>query len=198
MDETRVFKTYNAFLEPIGSAVVFDYADAGYYEDLPAPRRSSRRPAQPDVRRAREWVLERPEEAADELEARPISRRGQGVSLLTVAGFALAALLLVTLLMAHIRMTALSDAAAASQTYLAELTEQQHKLQARYEQTFSLSEVERRATQELGMQKPRDGQIVYLDGLSGGDRAVVIEPQPDGGVLDVFSVLLDSVRSFFG
>lgn len=200
MDETRVFKTYNRLLEPAAGPAAYDYAGAGYYEDIPAPRRRSARPVQEPVRRAREWVREQPEDAEvlDEIEARPISRRGQGVSLLTVGGFALAAVLLVMLLMSHIRMTAVSDAAAASQTRVEELTEQQHKLQARYEEAFSLGEVERYATEELGMQKPRAGQITYLDGLGGADRAEVIVQEEKNTRTPYFAGLMDCIRSYFG
>lgn len=197
MDETRVFKTYNSLLEPVMETAAYDYAGAGYYEDLPAPRRRSARPVREPVRRAREWIRETPQEAADELEARPISRRGQGISLVTIAGFALAAIMLVMLLMSHVRMTALSDEAAACQSRLTELGEQQNKLQARYEQTFSLAEVERYATEELGMQKPRAGQITYLDCLGGSDRAVVIVPEEET-MWSGFSLLLDSIGSYFG
>lgn len=198
MDETRVFKTYNVVLDPTVRPAAYDYASAGYYEDAALPRRRSARSAGQSSRRVREWIREYPEESAavDEIDARPISRRGQGISLLTIAGFALAAVLLVVLLLCHIRMTALSDAAAASQTRLTELTEQQRKLQARYEEVFTLSEVERYATEELGMQKPRAGQITYLDALGGSDRAVVIVPEEKDG-LDL-SLLLDSIRSYFG
>lgn len=197
MDETRVFKSYNGVLTSAERSVVFDYASAGYYEDTTSCGRRASRPAPQSARRVREWIRETPQEraAADELEARPISRKGQGISLATVAGFVLAALLLVTLLMSHVRMTALSDAAAASQTRLTELTEQQHKLRARYEEVFSLSEVERYATDKLGMQKPRAGQITYLDSLGSGDRAVVIVPEEENGL---WSELLDSIRAYFG
>lgn len=200
MDETRVFKTYNSILEPVMRPAVYDYATAGYYEDIPAPRRRSAPPSARPARRVRDWVRESPEERAafDEIEARPISRRGQGISLVTIAGFALAAILLVTLLMSHVRMTALSDAAAASQTRLTELSEQRHKLQAQYEQAFSLAEVERYATQELGMQKPRAGQITYLDSLGGSDHAVVIVPEGNDSSVSVFAGVLDSIRSYFG
>lgn len=177
----------------------YDYADAGYYEDIPIPRRRSTRTVREPVRRVHDWVREWPEDAieeADEIEARPISRRGQGVSLLTLGGFALAAVLLVLLLMSHIRMTMVSDAAAASRTRVEELTEQQHKLQAQYEVTFSLAEVERYATEELGMQKPRAGQITYLDGLGGSDRAEIITQ--DSARPSYFAELLAQIRAYFG
>ncbi len=199
MDETRVFKTYNARLEPAEGPMSYDYADAGYYEDIPIPRRRSTRTVREPVRRVHDWVREWPEDAieeADEIEARPISRRGQGVSLLTLGGFALAAVLLVLLLMSHIRMTMVSDAAAASRTRVEELTEQQHKLQAQYEVTFSLAEVERYATEELGMQKPRAGQITYLDGLGGSDRAEIITQ--DSARPSYFAELLAQIRAYFG
>lgn len=200
MDETRVFKTYNVVLDPTVRPAAYDYASAGYYEDAPAYRRRGAHSARQPSRRVREWIREYPEEntAVDEIEARPISRRGQGVSPLTVAGFALAALLLVVLLLCHIRMTALSDAAASSQTRLTELAEQQRKLQARYEEVFTLSEVERYATEELGMQKPRAGQITYLDTLGGADRSVVIVPEEKNALVEELSLLLDGIRSYFG
>lgn len=199
MDETRVFKSYNGVLKPTARSAAYDYASAGYYEEVPSYGRRSARPAPPPTtRRVREWIRETPDERVDEIEARPISRKGQGISPVTLLGFALAALLLVTLLMSHIRMTALSDAAAASQTRLTELTEQQHKLQARYEEVFSLSEVERYATEELGMQKPRAGQITYLDALGGSDRAVIIEPESSEGLFSALALVFDSVRSYFG
>lgn len=200
MDETRVFKTYNGVLEPVGRSVAYDYASAGYYEDVPVRRRRSVRPVREPVRRVREWVREDADtiDTLDEIEARPISRKGQGISLATIAGFALAAMLLVLLLMSHIRLTALSDAAAASQTRLTELSEQQNKLQARYEEAFTLSEVERYATQELGMQKPRVGQVTYLESLGGADRAEVVVPQQRGAFAPLFDGLADSIRSYFG
>lgn len=200
MDETRVFKTYTGFFDSMDGPEAYDYASAGYYEDTAAPRRRSARPVREPARRVREWIRENPEDLAQDeaIDARPISRRGQGVSLATVAGFALAALLLVVLLLCHIRMTALSDAAAASQARLEELVEQQRKLQARYEEVFTLSEVERYATQELGMQKPRAGQITYLEGLGGEDRAVVIVPEEKNGLISELTLMLDSIRSYFG
>ncbi len=198
MDETRVFKTYNGILEPVGRSAAYDYAAAGYYEDV--PRRRSARPVREPVRRVREWVREDADEidTLDEIEARPISRKGQGISIATIAGFVFAAMLLVLLLMSHIRLTALSDAAAASQTRLSELSEQQNKLQARYEQAFTLSEVERYATQELGMQKPRAGQITYLETIGGTDRAEVVVPERESAFAPLFDGLVDSLRSYFG
>lgn len=200
MEETRVFKTYNGILEPVGRSAAYDYASAGYYEDASVQRRRSARPVREPVRRVREWVREDADEidTLDEIEARPISRKGQGISIATIVGFVFAAMLLVLLLMSHIRLTALSDAAAASQTRLSELSEQQNKLQARYEQAFTLSEVERYATQELGMQKPRAGQITYLETIGGTDRAEVVVPERESAFAPLFDGLADSLRSYFG
>lgn len=195
MNETRVFKTYkySDILNTTDAVAAYDFAGAGYYEDLRDlyfPR-----PAEEPPKRRKEWVREKDEAFAG---TRAISRKGQGISLLTVLGFLAAAVLLVMVLLAQIQMTALADSAAGLENRISELRTQQNKLVASYETTFSLAEVERCAVEELGMQKPRAEQIVYLDGVGAADRVVVLE-QPEQNMFSLgFSSVLDSLWSYFG
>jgi len=197
MDETRVFKTYNMSLDPMDVDFLYDYAAAGYYEDIPAPMPRRRKAPAREIPapRARSRVNE---DTADEVEARPMSRAGQGISLLTMFGFALAAILLVLMLFSHIELTALSESAADCQTQIAALTEQQHKLQARYETLFSLSAVEEYATRELGMQKPGADQIVTVDACGGEDVAEIVRPKETGMFTLAFRGVMERLVAYFG
>ena len=194
MDKTRVFKSYNPseLLNGPDSVLVYDFAGAGYYEDLyvPAPRRAPRP-------REQEWIREEPREEAF-ARRRAIRRKGQGVSVFTVLGFAVAAVLLVMVLLAQVQMTAISDSAAGLETQILVLRAEHNKLLAAYETTFSLAEVEDYAVNVLGMQKPRADQIVYLDGLGTADRAVILQPQEPDGIFQSLESVLDSLWSYFG
>lgn len=198
MDETRVFKSYSysELLNGSDSVLAYDFAGAGYYEDLYAP--VPRRAPQPQPRQReqeQEWIREEPEAFA---RRRAISRKGQGVSVFTVLGFAVAAVLLVMVLLAQIQMTAIADSAAGLENQILELRSEHNKLLAAYETTFSLAEVEDYAVNELGMQKPRADQIVYLDGLGTADRAVILQPQEQSMFALGIESVFDSLWSYFG
>lgn len=198
MDETRVFKIYSGseLLRAADAALGYDFAGAGYYEDgsaglfpglpktAPVPRR-----------REKEWVRERQDGG---LFSRSLRRQARGISFVTVGGFLLAAVLLVLVLLAQIRLTALSDSAAAAESSIRQLQTQQDKLRAEYATTFSLEEVEDYAVNVLGMQKPGAEQIVYLQDLDAQDRAVVLAPEEENLISQSLRSLADCLRSYFG
>lgn len=196
MDETRVFKSYSysELLNGSDSVLAYDFAAAGYYEDLYAP---APRPVPRPRQREPEWIREEPR---DEVFARrrAIRRKGQGISVFTVLGFAVAAVLLVMVLLAQIQMTAISDSAAGLENRILELQGEHNKLLAAYETTFALAEVEDYAVNVLGMQKPRAEQIVYLDGLGTADRAVILQPQEQSMFSLGLESIVDSLWSYFG
>lgn len=194
MDETRVFKTYSYsdVLNGADPLPVYDFAGAGYYEDI-QDNYFPRPVSEPRVRE--QWVREK---AAERSSARVLPRKGIGLFLVTAAGALAAAVLLVMLLLAQIQMTALSDSAAGLENRILELRAEQNRLAAAYETAFSLAEVEEYALNELGMQKPRPEQIVYLSGVGAADRAVIVEePVQNMFSLGVTSVM-DSLWSYFG
>ena len=71
--------------------------------------------------------------------------------------------MLVTALLGCIRLAALSEELNALEKSLKTLKEENRLLQARVESSLSLAELERRATEELGMQRLSPGQIIYID-----------------------------------
>lgn len=76
-------------------------------------------------------------------------------------GFSL--LLLVSALLGAIRLAALSEELNTLEKTLKTLKEENRVLHARVESSLSLEELERRATEELGMQRLSPGQIIYID-----------------------------------
>ena len=72
-------------------------------------------------------------------------------------------LLLVSALLGSIRLAALNEELTSLEKSLKTLKEENRVLQARVESSLSLEELERRATEELGMQRLSPGQIIYID-----------------------------------
>ena len=72
-------------------------------------------------------------------------------------------LLLVTALLGCIRLAALNEELTALEKSLKTLKEENRVLQAKVESSLSLAELERRAIEELGMQRLSPGQIVYIE-----------------------------------
>ena len=71
--------------------------------------------------------------------------------------------LLVSALLGSIRLAALNEELTGLEKSLKTLKEENRVLQARVESSLSLEELERRATEELGMQRLSPGQIIYID-----------------------------------
>ena len=76
-------------------------------------------------------------------------------------GFSL--LLLVSALLGCIRLAALNEELSALEKSLKTLKEENRVLQAKVESSLSLEELERRAIEELGMQRLSPGQIIYIE-----------------------------------
>ena len=76
-------------------------------------------------------------------------------------GFSL--VLLVSALLGSIRLAALNEDLTGLEKSLKTLKEENRVLQARVESSLSLEELERRATEELGMQRLSPGQIIYIE-----------------------------------
>lgn len=76
-------------------------------------------------------------------------------------GFSL--LLLVGTLMGSIELAAMNEELTALEQELSELKNDKRILQAGYESSLSLEELERYAKEELGMQTLKPSQIFYID-----------------------------------
>lgn len=71
--------------------------------------------------------------------------------------------LLVAALLGSIELAALNEELTTMERELKELKEENRVLQAEYETSMSLEELERYATEKLGMQRLSPGQIIYLE-----------------------------------
>lgn len=111
-------------------------------------------------------------------QARAIPRTKQFVAPGAILGFSIAAILMVMMLMAQVRLTILSDETVALQNTLMELRTEESKLKIAYEGAFNLSEIETYATKELGMQKPRSDQIFYVNS-SAPDKAMILREEAE-------------------
>lgn len=121
----------------------------------------------------------------------------QSISPLAIVGCICAAVMVVFLLMAKIQLTELTDQAVALENQLTELSVAQNRLLIDYESAFNLTEIEEYATTQLGMQRPREDQIFYLESTV-SDKAVIIE-NSDGkkGLGDRLFDMLSSVSEYF-
>ena len=93
---------------------------------------------------------------------------------MAIVGFICAAVMIVLLLMVKVQLTEITDQAVALERQLTELEVAQNRLLIDYESAFNLTEIEEYATTQLGMQRPRDEQIYYLDSTV-PDKAVILE-----------------------
>ena len=75
------------------------------------------------------------------------------------------ALLLVMTLFTHIRLVRTQSRIAELEAAITRAENEQIQLQIKTASALDLSELERRATQELGMRRPEPGQIVEIDYL---------------------------------
>jgi cell division protein FtsL len=119
----------------------------------------------------------------------------QSVSPLAIAGFAIAAVLLVLSLMARVQFTEVSDQAAKLQSQLTELTTEQSRLTIQYESALNLTEIEDYAVNTLGMTKPHSDQIRYINGTP-QDNAEILDGQ--SAASDTESNVVDSLSEYLG
>ncbi len=121
----------------------------------------------------------------------------QSISPLAIVGTLCAAVMVVFLLMARIQLTEATDQAVALEQQLTELEVAQNRLLIDYESAFNLTEIEKYATTTLGMQRPREDQIFYLDSTV-PNKAVIIEKADDSeGLGDRLFDMLSLLSEYF-
>jgi len=121
----------------------------------------------------------------------------QGISPLAIIGYLCAAILVVFTLMAKVQLTEVTDASANLEQQLNELSVSQNRLLINYEKAFNMTEIEEYATSQLGMQRPRDEQVFYLDSAV-PDKAVIIdEKDTKDGFGDRIMDALSSIAEYF-
>lgn len=145
----------------------------------------------------RKVVIPAPPVVREQTATRAKVRYEQAVSPVSIIGLACAAVLLVFTLMAKIQYTTVADQTVALESQLEELNVERTRLQIQYESVFNMTEIEEYATSVLGMQRPRDEQVYYINS-SVPDKAVIIESTKEKeGLLDRINDLLKSIGEYF-
>ena len=91
-----------------------------------------------------------------------------------------AACLLIRTLFVRIELTEQNDNNVELQAQLNELEEEKRRLQIEYESQIDLGELEERAENELGMQKPSGSQTIEID-TDTQDKALIFAETKDNG-----------------
>lgn len=126
-------------------------------------------------------------------EARPQAR--VNVSLFALLGIPAVILCMVLLLKSYIQLTALSQESAALETRIAQLQEEQTRLEIAYESTFDMAQVEQQAKAELGMVKAGTEQVSYIRSSS-GDVAVILQQDSGAGHVEKARSFLEKMLAY--
>jgi cell division protein FtsL len=111
-----------------------------------------------------------------EVKAGARARAGARPSAWTALAFLTAMALMFFIVYSYMRLTELSTEAKALSSEIAGLKKEESALVLEKNGMIDLKEIERIATDQLGMVKPSRAQIIYID-LSGEDHAEVLSGQ---------------------
>lgn len=137
--------------------------------------------------------LERPQRLPDApKQKKPKEKLRLHVSAFTIAGGAVALLMLVLVVFSFARMFEEQSKVASLQSVSAELSQKQERLTAEYEQSLDLKQVEQRARQ-LGMREVQPSQIREIE-IAAGDTTQVFDAPEER---NIFEQVFDAFRSLF-
>lgn len=155
----------------------------------------------PEYTEEAQWHVEHqtqnPVREEEQVAAQAAVKNLQAISPVSVMGLAVAAVLIVIMLLAQVRLTAVSDAAVDLTNKIEQLETEQTRLRIGFESAFNLTEIEEYATNELGMQKPRSDQIFCIDSAT-HDKTEVFTPDGSNSVLDRASDFVGSIGEYLG
>lgn len=125
-----------------------------------------------------------------------VPRTKQALAPVAIGGFLLAGALLVSMLYMQIQLTQVTAEAASLNSQISTLETENSKLKIKHESAFNFTEIETYAVNELGMQEPRSGQVVYVNSTA-ADKAIVLADQEKTTILDRISDALVSLKEYF-
>jgi cell division protein FtsL len=103
---------------------------------------------------------------------------------------------MVFVLLARVRYTEVTNKTAQLQAQLTQLGEQERTLKVAYGNAYDVNQVEQIATNQLGMSKPTEGQIVTI-AVAAQDKAVVSETQSVKTATESMGTFLASLVAYF-
>lgn len=131
--------------------------------------------------------------ARERKQAKEAVRPAQKVSLGAVVGFAVVAVLMMSLVLCYVQINTISSSIVSMKKQISKLETEQVSLLTRYEQAFDLATV-KEAAQRVGMSQPSDSQIQYI-ALPGQDATMVYAAQDSGLLKGVTASLNDTVQA---
>lgn len=174
------------YASPIYGSVVRDFGAV----PMPEPRYVEPELELPEVQ-ARPKVKPR-----EQVRTRAAARTKQAVAPMAVLGYLVAGVLLALTLFSQIRISGVSNEAAKLQGQLDTLQTSHAQLLVQYESAFNFTEIENYAVNTLGMQKPQEGQVFYLQTDAPDKTVILTPPKNEGGLLDRISDLFSSVGEY--
>lgn len=155
----------------------------------------------PDYAEEAQWRVQHQtnENAVQEelTEAKAAAVNMQALSPVSVIGVAFAALMIVIMLLAQARLTAVCSEAVHLTSEIEDLEMEQRRLQIAFESAFNLNEVEQYAVKELGMQKPGSDQIFCIQSTA-HDKVEIFRPEDNDGLLDRLGDFAGSFKGYLG
>lgn len=125
------------------------------------------------------------------LKSGSVSRARTALAPFTVVGMLAVACLLVLVVFGYVQLFEATSEVSKLENQLSALQSQQTQLQSRYEARIDLDAIET-AAGDLGLTKPSQEQIVYLD-LSGADRAEIYQEEKTSVFSEIVSAMEQSV-----
>lgn len=127
----------------------------------------------------------------------PVHRRKQSIAPGAILGAAVAAVLIVCVLFAQVRLMSVTNGSVALTESIGQLQEENTKLRIAYESAFDLADIETYATTVLGMREPAEDQIIYIES-SAADKAVVLQQgDKEQSLSEKLSGALSSMAEYF-
>ena len=110
---------------------------------------------------------------------------------------AFASVLIVVMLLAQVSLTAVSNEAVELTERIETLEMERNRLRIEFEGTFNLTEIEKYAIEELGMQKPTKDQIFCIN-TAARDKVEIIPAEQPNGLLSRASDFAGSIGEYLG
>ena len=151
-----------------------------------------------NVVREREYQ-QLPQEPQQQREVRVVKAHSQ-VPVTSIMGFVAAAALLMLVIFSYVRLYEISSANDELRTDLTRIEAENAEMMNHYTGIIDLNAVELIATSQLGMHRPVQDQIVYVD-LGNTDKAVIIDSQGENVVSSAANAVVDTFRyilEYFG
>lgn len=151
-------------------------------------------PAQP-VPRERERIRT---EAQPKRKTQHKAEVKQGISLFSVVGFAVIAVMMVFVILANVQLTEISYSVSETRNRIAELENEREQLEVQYETSFNLTELRAYAIESLGMTEAADSETIDLIGVK-GDKAEMLDDSlaANKGIISSVSSFLTSLLEYF-